>query len=257
MGGGEGACCWCENEKGGIVFFHKIKSCVPIFPQMEFQNLPSRQGHEKVLGISWNFIIKDIFKTTVNLLHVPLENCPHTNKLCLHKNEAMVITLLNHSGKTTIDIVINALVNVSSQGILTFEKMCCQSPLYRSKVPCHKCISALGCIDFYVKMLLDGCSIPNNVPWLPVFSYICQPSNTCAFIQIQELENVKNTQTYYFMSENPWVSGWGLIRSRWKRLKICNNSFKLGQNSPRLKCFCQISTEWVSIRLSYSDVWVK
>ncbi len=66
----------------------------------------------------------------------------------------------------------NALVSVNSQGpphghtqgILTFEKMCCQSSLYGSKVPCHKCISALGCIDFYIKMLLDGCSIPNNAP---------------------------------------------------------------------------------------------
>ncbi len=38
-----------------------------------------------------------------------------------------------------------------------------------SNVPCHKCISAHGYIDFYVKMPLDRCSIPN----------------TCAFIQIQ------------------------------------------------------------------------
>ncbi len=112
---------------------------------------------------------------------------------------------------------INALVNVNSQGpppfcghtqgILTFEKMCCQIPLCGSKVPCHNCISTLGCIDFYVKMLLDGCSIPNNAPWLPVFSHICQPSNTYAFIQIQELEHAKNTQTNYFLSENPWSGG--------------------------------------------------
>ncbi len=124
-----------------------------------------------------------------------------------------------------------------TQGILTFEKMCCQSPLYRSNVPCHKCISALGCIDFYVKMLLDGCSIPNNAPWLQVFRNICQPSNTCAFIQIQELEHVKDTQTNYFLSENPQVSGWGLPGSIWKRLKICNNSFKLGSKFPCVKMF--------------------
>ncbi len=51
-------------------------------------------------------------------------------------------------------VFIYALVNVNSQGplrwhtkgILTFMKMCCQSPLYCSKVLCHKCISALGCI---------------------------------------------------------------------------------------------------------------
>ncbi len=130
-----------------------------------------------------------------------------------------------------------ALINVNSQGILTFEKMCCQSPLYGSNVPCHKYISALGCIDFYVKMLLDGCNVPNNAPWLPVFSHICQPSNTCAFIQIQEQEHVKDTQTNYFLSENPWVSGWGLTGSRWKRLKICNNSFKLGSEFPLVKMF--------------------
>ncbi len=54
-------------------------------------------------------------------------------------------------------------------------------------------------------MLLDGCSIPNNVPLFPVFSHICQASNTYAFIQIQELEHMKDTQTNYFLSENPWV----------------------------------------------------
>ncbi len=146
-----------------------------------------------------------------------------------------------------------ALVNVNSQGplphrhtqgILTFEKMCCQSPLHGSKVPCHKCISALGCIDFYVKMLLDGCSIPKNAPWLPVFSHICQPSNTCAFIQIQ-LEHVKDTQTNYFLSENPWVSGWGLTGSRWKSLKICNKSFKLGSEFPCVKIFLS-DIPWVA-----------
>ncbi len=50
------------------------------------------------------------------------------------------------------------LVNVNSQGsprrhtegILTFEKMCCQSPLYGSNVPCHKYISALGRIVFFM-----------------------------------------------------------------------------------------------------------
>ncbi len=62
-----------------------------------------------------------------------------------------------------------------TQGILTFEKMCCQSPFYGSNVPCHKCISALGYIDFYVKMLLDGCSIPNNAPWLPVLVIYASP----------------------------------------------------------------------------------
>ncbi len=90
---------------------------------------------------------------------------------------------------------------------------------------------------FIVKMLLDGCSIPNNAPWLPVFSHICQSSNTCAFIQIQELEHVKDTRINYFLSENPWVSGWGLTGSRWKRLKICNNSFKLGSEFPCVKMF--------------------
>ncbi len=76
-------------------------------------------------------------------------------------------------------------------------------------------------IDFYVKMPLDGCSIPN----------------TCAFIQIHELQDVKDTQTNYFLSENPWVSGWGLTGSRWKRPKICNNSFKLGSELPWVKMF--------------------
>ncbi len=124
-----------------------------------------------------------------------------------------------------------------TQGILTFEKMCCQSPLYGPKVPCHECISALGYIDFYVKMLLGGCSIPNNASWLPVFSHICQPSNTCAFIQIQKLEHMKDTQTNYFLSENPSVSGCGLTGSRWKRLKICNNSFKLVSDFSWVKMF--------------------
>ncbi len=56
-----------------------------------------------------------------------------------------------------------------TQGILTFEKMCCQSPLYGSKVPCHKCISALWVyIDFYVKMFLDGCSIPNTGAFIQI-----------------------------------------------------------------------------------------
>ncbi len=144
-----------------------------------------------------------------------------------------------------------------TQGIMTFEKMCCQSPLYGTKFRCHKCISALGGIDFYVKMLIYGCSIPNNAPWLPVFSHICQPSNTCAFVQILELEHVKDTPTNYFLSENSCVSGWGLTGSRWKRLKMCNNSFKLGSEFPWVKMFCQISPEWVSIRLSDSPVWVK
>ncbi len=38
-----------------------------------------------------------------------------------------------------------------------------------------------------VKMPLDGCSIPN----------------TCAFIQIQELEHVKDTQTNYSCQKIP------------------------------------------------------
>ncbi len=114
-----------------------------------------------------------------------------------------------------------------------WENVLSESPLW-VKVPCHKCISALGSIDFYVKMLLDGCSIPNNAPLLSDFSHICQPSNTCAFIQIQELEHVKDTQTNYFLSENPWVSGWGLTGSRCKRLKICNN---LGSEFPWVNMF--------------------
>ncbi len=31
---------------------------------------------------------------------------------------------------------------------------------------------------------------------------------------VQELEHVKDTQANYFLSENPWVSGWGLTGSR-------------------------------------------
>ncbi len=109
-----------------------------------------------------------------------------------------------------------------TQGILIFEKMCCQSPLYGSKVPYHKCILSVGVYRFLsVKMPLDGCSIPN----------------TCAFIQIQELEHEKDTQTNYFLSENPWVRGWGLTGSRWKRIKICNNSFRLGSEFPCVKIF--------------------
>ncbi len=58
---------------------------------------------------------------------------------------------------------------------------------------------SLGLYRFlYVKMPLDGCSIPN----------------TCAFIQILELKHVKDTETNYFLSENPWVRGWGLTGSR-------------------------------------------
>ncbi len=124
-----------------------------------------------------------------------------------------------------------------TQGILTFEKMCCQSPLYGSKVPCHKCISALGCIDFYVKMLLDGFSIPNNAPWLPVFSHICQPSNTCAFIQIQELEHVKDTQTNYFCQKIPGWMGedWQEVDEKGKIYATILSNW--GQNSHGLKCF--------------------
>ncbi len=87
-------------------------------------------------------------------------------------------------------------------------------------------------IDFYVKMPLDGCSIPNHALGLAVFSHICQPSNTCAFIQIQELEHVKDTQTNYFLSENPWVSGWGLTGSRYKKAKNMQQFFQIGVRIP-------------------------
>ncbi len=66
----------------------------------------------------------------------------------------LIYTLLKIQRADTKTIVhSNTLVNVNSQGppppwaypgILTFEKMCCQSPLYGSKVPCHTCISGLG-----------------------------------------------------------------------------------------------------------------
>ncbi len=50
-------------------------------------------------------------------------------------------------------VLCHALVNVNSQGPHLpqaypgdSEKMCCQTSLYGTKIPCHKCISALRCI---------------------------------------------------------------------------------------------------------------
>ncbi len=106
----------------------------------------------------------------------PLVSIQNTDTIldiyCLYAKYYMYTKRLYRNNVLDLSLYINALVNVNSQGILTFEKMCCQSPLYGSKVPRHKCISALGCIDFffwgcidfYVKMLLDGCSIPKNAP---------------------------------------------------------------------------------------------
>ncbi len=106
-----------------------------------------------------------------------------------------------HMDKDTIGVVdpvcvcngnrrCNALVNVNSQGPPTG---------IPRKFLVINAFLPLGVYRYFdVKMPLDGCSIPN----------------TCAFMQIQKLEHVKDTQTNYFLSENPWVSGWGLTGSR-------------------------------------------
>ncbi len=90
-------------------------------------------------------------------------------------------------------------------------------------------------IDFYVKMSLDGCSIPN----------------TCAFIQMpgtrtEAFEGHTDKLFPVRKSLGEWV---GIYRKQMKKAKNMQQFFQNGvQNSPGLKCFCQISPEWVSIR---------
>ncbi len=131
----------------------------------------------------------------------------------------------------------NALVNVNSQGppadipwgFWHLRKCVVRIPSMGQTFLVINAFLSLCVYRFlWFKMPLDGCCIPN----------------TCTFIQIQELEHVKDTQTNYFLSENPWVIEWGLTGSRWKRLKICNNSFRLGSEFPWVKMFL-LDIPWV------------
>ncbi len=81
-------------------------------------------------------------------------------------------------------------------------------------------------IDFYVKMPLDGCSIPN----------------TCAFIQIPGARTgACEGHTDKLFPVRKSLGGWGLTGSRWK---ICNNPFKLGSEFPWVKMFLS-DIHWV------------